>query len=130
MVSSSSINSEIMSRIQAWLDGPYDDATKAEIRSKLAKDPQSLIDAFFTDLSFGTGGMRGLMGIGTSRLNTYTIRMATQGLANYLLLQKKQKLSVFIGFDSRHHSQEFAQEAACVLAGNGDRKSTRLNSSH
>lgn len=119
MVSSSSINPEIMSRIQAWLDGPYDETAKAEIRSKLSKDPQSLIDAFFTDLSFGTGGMRGLMGIGTSRLNTYTIRMATQGLANYLLLQKKQKLSVFIGFDSRHRSQEFAQEAACVLAGNG-----------
>ncbi len=121
MYNAPSINPEIMSRIQAWLSGPYDEATKTEIRTKLANDPQSLIDAFFADLSFGTGGMRGLMGIGTNRLNQYTIRMATQGLANYLLLHNKQKLSVFIGFDSRHHSQEFAKEAACVLAGNGIR---------
>ncbi len=115
------IPADIMKRVQSWLSGPYDDATKAEIQSKLKNDAQNLIDAFFTDLSFGTGGLRGLMGIGTNRLNRYTIQIATQGLANYLLQQKKaaEKISVFIGFDSRHHSQEFARQSACVLAGNG-----------
>ena len=119
MAKTTPIPPEIMSRIQEWLNGPYDEATKSEIRAKLDSDPQSLIDAFFMDLSFGTGGLRGLMGVGTNRLNPYTIQIATQGLANYLLQQKKEKLSVFIGFDSRHHSQEFAAQAACVLAGNG-----------
>ncbi len=119
MSNKTSIDPAIMSRIDTWLNGPYDAAAKAEIRTKLENDPQSLIDAFFTDLSFGTGGLRGLMGVGTNRLNKYTIQIATQGLANYVLLQNKKNPSVFIGFDSRHHSQEFAQEAACVLAGNG-----------
>lgn len=113
------ISPEIMERINVWLKAPYDATTQSEIREKLHEDPQSLIDAFFTDLSFGTGGMRGLMGVGTNRLNKYTIQIATQGLANYLRLDKKENLSVCIGFDSRHHSQEFAKHAACVLAGNG-----------
>ncbi|MBI3237029.1 MAG: phospho-sugar mutase, partial [Chlamydiales bacterium] len=112
------IPSPVMQRIQTWLEGPYDEKTKEEIRQKLRSDPEDLIDAFFTDLSFGTGGMRGLMGVGTSRLNPYTIRMATQGLAQYLN-KKSKKPSVLIGFDSRIHSKEFAEDAACVLAGNG-----------
>jgi|SRR5579862_328360 len=115
-----SFPSDIHHRIDQWLAGPYDEETKAEIRRLLEKDPKALIDAFYTDLAFGTGGMRGLMGVGTNRLNIYTIQMATQGLANYLLKQKKNSphLSVVIGFDSRHHSQEFAWQAARVLAGN------------
>jgi phosphoglucomutase/phosphomannomutase len=113
------ISPEIMHRIDDWLNGPYDEASKSEIRAKLQNDPQELIDAFFTDLSFGTGGLRGLMGIGTTRINSYTIQIATQGLANYLLHTSHKKLSVFIGFDSRHHSREFAEVAATVLAGNG-----------
>jgi phosphoglucomutase/phosphomannomutase len=111
---------DVQKRIDQWLKGPYDDQTKAEIRRLLEKDPQSLIDAFYSDLAFGTGGMRGLMGVGTNRLNIYTIQMATQGLANYLLKQKKgSPLSAVIGFDCRHHSEEFAWEAARTLAGNG-----------
>ncbi len=113
------IAKDVMRRIQLWLDGPYDEATKSEIQSLFKNDPQQLSDAFFKDLSFGTGGMRGIMGVGTNRLNIYTIRSATQGLANYL---KKSgplnQLSVFIGYDVRHHSKEFAQAAASVLAGN------------
>ena len=116
---SSSLPPDIEKRVSYWLNGPFDEKTKEEVRL-LQKDPQTLIDAFFCDLSFGTGGMRGLMGVGTNRLNNYTIRLATQGLANYLKKQPQKKhLSVVIGFDSRHHSEEFAREAAHVLAGNG-----------
>src|SRR5271156_2834343 len=98
------IPSDVQKRIDQWLSGPYDAQTKAEIRNLQHKDPKSLIDAFYSDLAFGTGGMRGLMGVGTNRLNIYTIQMATQGLANYLLQQKKSaSLSAVIGFDSRHH---------------------------
>lgn len=112
------LDPKIQRRVQQWLDGPYDAETKNEIRRLLSEDPKKLADAFFKDLSFGTGGMRGLMGIGTNRMNLYTIEKATQGLANYL---KKQngKGPVFIGYDTRLHSHSFAKRAAQVLAGNG-----------
>lgn len=121
MVISNGFPPDIKKRISQWLEGPYDENTKREIRTRLEKDPQSLIDAFYTDLAFGTGGMRGLMGVGTNRLNVYTIQMATQGLANYLIQQKNHSpsLSAVVGFDSRHHSEEFAWQTARVLAGNG-----------
>lgn len=111
----------IEKRVQSWLDGPYDAKTKEEIRHLLTADPKQIADAFFKDLSFGTGGMRGVMGIGTNRLNKYTIGAATQGLANYLKNQPETEsgYSVFIGYDVRHHSREFAEEAARVLDGNG-----------
>lgn len=109
----------IAKRVQQWLDGPYDAETKKEIQRLLANDPKALSDAFFKDISFGTGGMRGTMGVGTNRMNIYTIRKATQGLANYLKKQSTPKISVFIGCDVRHHSREFAEETARVLAGNG-----------
>lgn len=105
----------ILKRIQEWLDGPYDEETKNYLRTH---KPEELIDAFYTDLSFGTGGLRGIMGIGTNRINRYTIQIATQGLANYILKQKIKSPSVMIGYDSRHHSLLFAQEAARVLAAN------------
>ncbi|MBY0528884.1 MAG: phospho-sugar mutase [Rhabdochlamydiaceae bacterium] len=111
----------IMDRVNTWLTGPYDESSKNEIRFLLENDKQALVDAFYTDLTFGTGGLRALMGVGTNRLNAYTIQIATQGLANYLLAQKKCPLSVLVGFDSRHNSQEFALETARVLAGNGIR---------
>jgi len=113
-----SLPPEIQKRVDAWLTGPYDKKTKDEIHHLLAKDPQTLIDAFFSDLDFGTGGMRGLMGVGTNRLNIYTIRRATQGLANYLKKMVPSLPKVMIGYDSRHHSKEFAEESARVLAGN------------
>lgn len=108
-------------RIEEWLSGPYDAETKAEIQKKLIEDPESLKDAFFKELSFGTGGLRAKMGVGTNRLNLYTIQKATQGLANYLYLLRKKNPSVFIGYDVRKNSKEFALEAARVLAGNGIR---------
>ncbi len=108
-------------QIDLWLTGDYDSQTKLEIRELLKSHPQQLSDAFYTTLSFGTGGLRGIMGLGCNRLNDYTIRATTQGLAYYLLQQKNERSrwSVFIGYDSRHHSQAFAIEAAKVLAGNG-----------
>jgi len=119
MSTQSAIDLEIERRVNYWLTGPFDDATKAQVQQLKQKDPQGLIDAFFSDLAFGTGGLRALMGPGSNRINIYTIRQATQGLANYLRKQNPHgTLSVLIGFDSRHHSQEFAQESARVLAGN------------
>lgn len=116
----SEVSPEIQRRVDYWLSGPFDEKTKAEVRSLKENNPQGLIDAFYSDLSFGTGGLRGLMGPGTNRLNIYTIRLATQGFANYLRKELPQEnLSVLIGFDSRHHSKEFAEEAAKVLVGNG-----------
>ncbi len=115
-----SFDPTIETRIQDWLCGPYDAETKKEIERLLDSDPQALSDAFFKDLSFGTGGMRGIMGVGTNRMNEYTVRAATQGLANYL---KKQpgRHSVFIGYDVRRNSRKFAEETARVLSGNGIR---------
>jgi phosphomannomutase len=106
-------------RAEAWLKDPnIDEKTKAEVR-KLLDHPQELTDAFFTDLAFGTGGLRGVMGAGTNRMNIYTVRKATQGLANYIQKKGRPEKGVVIGFDSRHHSFEFAREAARVLTGNG-----------
>lgn len=106
------------SRIDAWLKGPYDEASKAEIRRLKEENPRALSDAFFKTLSFGTGGMRGIMGVGTNRMNIYTVRKATQGLANYVKKKGGKSPSVFIGYDTRRSSREFAEEAARVLAGN------------
>ncbi len=108
-------------RITQWLEGPYDEETKTTIRSLLCQDPQQVRDAFFTHLTFGTGGLRGLMGVGTNRMNVYTIRAATQGLAHYILKQPSlsdRDSAVLIGYDSRHLSRRFAEEAAKVLAAN------------
>ena len=110
-----------LDRAKEWLEDPaYDEKTKAEIKN-LLKNPEQLTDAFFTDLSFGTGGLRGIMGVGTNRMNIYTIRKTTQGLANYIKKQGIPEKGVVIGFDSRNHSAEFAEETARVLAGNGIR---------
>ena len=112
------IETAIQKRIDSWLSGPYDPDTKKQIQTLLQSDPQKLIDAFYTTLSFGTGGLRGIVGIGSNRINFYTIEAATQGLANYLK-QKDENPSVVIGYDSRIHSRAFAEAAARVLAGNG-----------
>lgn len=107
--------------IDRWLNGNYDEATKNEIRKLLKEKPQDLIDAFYTNLAFGTGGLRGIMGIGSNRMNDYTVKAATQGLANYINKQPatKTQKSVLIGYDSRNNSKHFAEESAKVLAANG-----------
>ncbi len=109
---------EFEKRAQAWLDGDFDAATKAEVR-ELQKDPAALEDAFYRNLEFGTGGLRGTMGVGTNRMNKYTVGMATQGLANYMKANVEGPLSVCVSFDSRNHSREFAGITADVLSANG-----------
>ncbi len=116
----SSLTPFVKKRIAEWLDGPVDISTKKEILRLLKKNPQALEDAFFQDLSFGTGGIRALMGVGTNRLNVYTVQRIAQGLANYLLQRpRKTTHRVVIGFDCRHHSSLFAKWCARVLAANG-----------
>ena len=105
--------------VQSWLDGNFDEATKAQIRELQANDPVGLEDAFYRNLEFGTGGLRGIMGVGTNRMNQYTVGMATQGLANYMKANCEGPLSVCISYDSRNNSPEFAQITANVLAANG-----------
>lgn len=114
------IDKETQKNIDLWLKGDYDDASKNEIRRLQRENPEELLDAFYTHLNFGTGGLRGIMGVGTNRMNAYNVRAATQGLANYILKQtpKANKHSVVISYDCRLHSREFAEEAAKVLAAN------------
>jgi phosphoglucomutase len=107
-----------INRINNWLNGPYDAATKTEIQQLQTTDPEQLEDAFYRTLEFGTGGLRGLMGVGTNRMNKYTVGMATQGYANYLN-QCFTNPSVAIAYDCRNNSQFFAQTAANVFAANG-----------
>ncbi len=104
--------------IDSWLNGNFDEGTKKEILRMQAEDPAALSDAFYKTLEFGTGGMRGILGVGTNRMNKYTVGFATQGLANYLIKCCKQNIKVAISFDSRNFSTEFAQIAANILAAN------------
>lgn len=98
-----------------WLNEPYDENTKSWIKQNLDSNPDLINAAFYRDLEFGTGGLRGIMGIGSNRMNVYTIRRATQGLANYLLKTTKSP-SVMVGYDGRENSRLFAEEVAKVLA--------------
>lgn len=104
--------------INAWLNGNYDEDVKKEIKRMQKNDPASLSDAFYRTLEFGTGGLRGILGVGTNRMNKYTVGFATQGLANYLIKCFKENIKVAISFDSRNFSTEFAQIAANILAAN------------
>ena len=107
-------------KAQQWLEGNFDQATKMEILKLRSEDPAGLEDAFYKNLEFGTGGLRGIMGAGTNRMNRYTVGMATQGLANYILGHcEGDDLRVVISYDSRNNSKEFAKIAAQVLSANG-----------
>lgn len=104
---------------QDWLQNPYfDEATKEELRA-IADDEKEIEDRFYRQLEFGTGGLRGVIGAGTNRMNIYTVRQATQGLANYIISQNGQEKGVAIAYDSRIMSPEFATEAALCLNANG-----------
>ena len=105
---------------QSWLDGNYDEQTKSEVRELMEKDPAGLEDAFYRNLEFGTGGLRGVMGVGTNRMNKYTVGMATQGLANYIRKHcTGDDIKVCVSYDSRNHSKEFAKITADVFSANG-----------
>lgn len=114
------IPTDVETTINEWLHPPYDEDTIAAVKHLSDTDQETLFDAFNGTIAFGTGGMRGIMGVGTNRLNRYTIGNATQGLAQYILKQCSSP-SVFISYDSRNHSALFAEETAQVLAGNGIR---------
>lgn len=108
-----------MESYKEWLDNPYfDEDTKNELKS-IEGDEKEIKERFYADLEFGTAGLRGVIGAGTNRMNMYTVRKATQGLANYIISQKGQEKGVAIAYDSRRMSPEFADEAACCLAANG-----------
>ncbi|MBI9034297.1 MAG: phospho-sugar mutase [Bacteroidales bacterium] len=111
----------ILERVRVWLDGNYDEQTKAGVRDMVENDQVELTDSFYRDLEFGTGGLRGIMGIGTNRMNKYTVGMATQGLANYLkkMFPDQGLVKVAIAYDSRNNNTFFAQVAADVLTANG-----------
>ncbi|MBX9892330.1 MAG: phospho-sugar mutase [Chitinophagaceae bacterium] len=114
------MDAAILARVQVWLNGNYDAETKATIEQLQKDNPDELADAFYRNLEFGTGGLRGIMGVGTNRMNKYTVGMATQGFANYL---KKTygdaPVKVAIGHDSRNNSRFFAETTANVFAANG-----------
>ncbi len=104
---------------EEWLESPYiDEATKAELRA-IGQDENEIKERFYTELSFGTAGLRGIIGAGINRMNIYTVRKATQGLANYILKEGGAAKGVAIAYDSRRMSPEFADEAALCLAANG-----------
>lgn len=106
-------------RYEDWLENPYfDENTKNELR-RIADDEKEIEERFYKELEFGTGGLRGIIGAGTNRMNIYTVRKATQGLANFILKENVEKKGVAVAFDSRNMSLEFAQEAALCLAANG-----------
>ena len=113
------MDAAIQQKIDKWLNGNYDDAAKATIKELQLNNTDELADAFYRNLEFGTGGLRGIMGIGTNRINKYTIGMATQGFANYLIKAFGNDVSVAIAHDSRNNSRSFAEITANVFAANG-----------
>jgi phosphoglucomutase len=118
------IPENVLSKAREWLNGNYDAATKAEVQKLMDKeDPADLIDAFYRDLEFGTGGLRGVMGVGSNRMNIYTVGAATQGLSNYLkkAFAHLPEIKVAIGHDCRNNSRLFAETAANIFSANGIR---------
>ncbi len=110
---------EILKKAQEWLKSPFDEKTKEEVKQVIENDPKELADRFYKDLEFGTGGMRGVMGAGTNRINKYTLGKSTQGLSNYLISAfPGKKLKVVIAYDCRNNSQLFAKEVAKVFSAN------------
>lgn len=110
---------DYMNRYEQWLQDPsIDEKTKAELLA-IGGDEKEIKERFYQELEFGTGGLRGIIGAGSNRLNAYTVGKATQGLANYIKQEGTQEKGVAIAYDSRHMSPEFAEIAGCVLAGNG-----------
>lgn len=110
---------DILDKAKQWLTSTFDAETQSEVKNLINNNPDDLADRFYKDMEFGTGGMRGVMGAGTNRINKYTLGRATQGLSNYLLENvKKEQISVVIAYDCRHNSKKFAKVVADVLSAN------------
>ena len=115
-------NTELLQQVTAkaekWLNGAYNEEAKAEVRRMLdAEDKTELIECFYKDLEFGTGGLRGIMGVGSNRMNIYTVGAATQGLANYLkeAFKNANEIKVVVGHDVRNNSRKFAEITANIF---------------
>ncbi len=114
------MNATAEQNVKLWLEGNYDDTTKAEIKKLEVENPTELEDSYYRSLEFGTGGLRGIMGVGTNRMNKYTVGMATQGFSNYLKkVFGNEEIKVAIAHDSRNNSRFFAETVANVFAANG-----------
>lgn len=116
------VDENVIKKVESWLNGPYDDETKAGVRKLMeADDKTELVESFYKDLEFGTGGLRGIMGVGSNRMNVYTVGAATQGLCNYLNREFKQReqVSVVVGHDCRNNSRLFAETVANIFSANG-----------
>ena len=116
-----SISPEIIERAKVWLSDKYDSETRKQVQELIDNNPEELLESFYKNLEFGTGGLRGIMGIGTNRMNTYTVAMATQGFANYikLMFPNIEQPQIAIAYDCRNNSPEFAKTAAEVMSANG-----------
>ncbi|NQX81875.1 MAG: phospho-sugar mutase, partial [Flavobacteriaceae bacterium] len=111
---------QYIDKAKLWLTDTFDNSTKTEIKNLIDNDTNGLIDSFYKDIEFGTGGMRGIMGAGTNRINKYTLGKASQGLSNYIKKQFPNKeLKIVIAYDCRHNSSEFAKIVADVFTANG-----------
>ena len=118
-MANNNIDETVDRRVRSWLEGNYDEQTKARVRYLMEHDRKELTESFYQTLEFGTGGLRGIMGVGTNRMNVYTVGMATQGLANYLKESFEGEIKVAIAYDCRNNSELFARTTADVFAANG-----------
>ena len=118
---STTIDPQILQKANVWLDGNYDEETKMAIKEMMDNNPDELIESFYQDLEFGTGGLRGIMGVGSNRMNKYTVGSATQGFANYLKnnFPERDQIAVAIAHDSRNNSRYFAEITVDVFSANG-----------
>lgn len=115
------VSLEIIERAKTWLSDQYDTETRKQVQELIDSNPNELLESFYKNLEFGTGGLRGIMGVGTNRMNTYTVAMATQGFANYIkkMLSNEEQLRVAIAYDCRNNSKGFAKTTADVMSANG-----------
>lgn len=119
---SEELEKQVLARAQRWLDGNYDEATKKQVRYLMDHDRKELMESFYKDLEFGTAGLRGIMGVGSNRMNIYTVGAATQGLSNYLKRNfAGEEVRVAVAHDSRNNSRMFAEHVADIFASNGFR---------
>lgn len=118
-MSETNVDDQVRKKAELWTRAPFDEETRRQVAQMMEDDPEALTEAFYRDLAFGTGGLRGIMGPGTNRVNNYTIAMATQGLCNYLKSCNIEKPKAAIAYDCRNNSREFAQKTAEVFSANG-----------
>ena len=113
------MNTSVVDLAKQWTSESFDEETRNQVQQLIDNDPKELDECFYKSLEFGTGGLRGIMGVGTNRMNIYTVGMATQGLANYLKASFNGQISVAIAHDSRNNSPLFARKTAEIFSANG-----------